>query len=188
MAITISTSAINGIDELYPVAGQDNDSQGFRDNFNTIKTQLNAAATDLASLDTNTAKLNATNDFNGNNITEANFIANTEEVNNIGNVSASQNINWSEGNYQTIQAGADITLTLTGWPATGKLAKLRVVCTGDGTSREITWNAGGGGTIKKDGGFPVSFDVQSATNPKIVDFWSSNAGLTVYAKYVGEFS
>jgi len=188
MAIIIDTSAISGIDELYPVAGQDNDSQGFRDNFNTIKTQLNAAATDLSALDTNTAKLNVNNDFNGNNITEANFIANTEEVNNIGNVTASQNINWDEGNYQTIQAGADITLTLTNWPATGKMGRLRMVCTGDGTPREITWAAGGGGSIKKDNNFPVSFDVQSATDPLIVDFWTSNAGLTVYAKYVGEFT
>ena len=36
------TSAINpnNIDSAYPVAGQDNDSQGFRDNFTNIKTNF----------------------------------------------------------------------------------------------------------------------------------------------------
>ena len=34
MASNINSDAI---DKDYPVAGQDNDSQGFRDNFNTIK-------------------------------------------------------------------------------------------------------------------------------------------------------
>jgi len=36
MASSIVTT---GIDATYPVAGQDNDSQGFRDNFSQIKTQ-----------------------------------------------------------------------------------------------------------------------------------------------------
>ena len=31
------------IDDAYPVAGQDNDSQGFRDNFNIIKTNFTYA-------------------------------------------------------------------------------------------------------------------------------------------------
>ena len=31
------------IDDTYPVAGQDNDSQGFRDNFSQIQTGLETA-------------------------------------------------------------------------------------------------------------------------------------------------
>ena len=37
MASSLSPSSI---DATFPVAGQDNDSQGFRDNFNQIKTDL----------------------------------------------------------------------------------------------------------------------------------------------------
>ena len=37
---TIDTS---GIDVLYPIAGVDNDSQGFRDNFTAIKTAVESA-------------------------------------------------------------------------------------------------------------------------------------------------
>ena len=43
------TSAINytGIDPTFPVAGQDNDSQGFRDNFGAIQTALETAKTEI---------------------------------------------------------------------------------------------------------------------------------------------
>ena len=73
MAVTTSTTEINAIDQTYPVAGQDNDSQGFRDNFSNIKTSLTKVKADLDALDTNTAKLNVSNDFNGNQISEADF-------------------------------------------------------------------------------------------------------------------
>ena len=192
MAVTTSTTEINAIDQTYPVAGQDNDSQGFRDNFSNIKTSLTKVKADLDALDTNTAKLNVSNDFNGNQISEADFKATTEVAYTIGNVSASQNINWSNGNYQIVQVGNNLTLTLTDWPATGKLAKLRVVVTSDGSSRTVTWNAGGSGDIKFESTsgneFPTPFTVASTDNPKIVDFWTSNAGSQIYAKYVGEYT
>ena len=38
MAITTNSSNIGTINADYPVAGVDNDSQGFRDNFSKIKT------------------------------------------------------------------------------------------------------------------------------------------------------
>ena len=40
----------NNISVTFPVAGQDNDSQGFRDNFNNIKTGLTTAKTELEDL------------------------------------------------------------------------------------------------------------------------------------------
>ena len=134
-------------------------------------------------------KLNANNDFNANNITDANFIANTEEVNNIGNIAASQNINWTDGNYQTLTVAANpITLSLTGWGATGKLCKIRLQIATNNVSNVINWNAVGG-TVLKGPGFPASFTVSATSNKyAIVDFWTSNAGTTVFADYVGEYS
>jgi len=104
MASNILTS---DIDELYPVAGADNDSQGFRDNFRLVKTGLATAATEITALQTTTAKLNGSNDFNGNVIREANFIANSEEVYVTDEIVASQNIRFVNGNYQIITVGAD---------------------------------------------------------------------------------
>ena len=40
----------NNIDTTYPIAGQDNDSQGFRDNFTNIKTNFASAETEIDDL------------------------------------------------------------------------------------------------------------------------------------------
>jgi hypothetical protein len=47
MSSSINPNLING---LYPIAGQDNDSQGFRDNFTNIKNNLNFAKTEINDL------------------------------------------------------------------------------------------------------------------------------------------
>lgn len=47
MTSSINPNLING---LYPVAGQDNDSQGFRDNFTNIKNNFNIARTEVTDL------------------------------------------------------------------------------------------------------------------------------------------
>jgi hypothetical protein len=47
MASNINPNIIN---ITYPVAGQDNDTQGFRDNFSNIKNNFSAAATEISAL------------------------------------------------------------------------------------------------------------------------------------------
>ena len=43
----------NDIDGAYPVAGQDNDSQGFRDNFTNTSTNFQYAADEITDLQNN---------------------------------------------------------------------------------------------------------------------------------------
>jgi len=43
------------IDITYPVAGQDNDTQGFRTNFTVIQENFNIAASEISSLQANSA-------------------------------------------------------------------------------------------------------------------------------------
>ena len=129
MASLISTT---GFDAAFPVAGQDNDSQGFRTNFNVTKVALDQAKGEITTLQDDTAKLNADNDFNGSVISEAELKKNTETVYANGNVAASQNVSWEFGHYQTIQVGADVTLTLADWPASSKMGRLRLQITSDG--------------------------------------------------------
>jgi hypothetical protein len=184
MASTISTI---GFDAAFPVAGQDNDSQGFRTNFNVTKVALEAAASEITTLQSDTAKLNADNAFNGSVISEAEFKANTETVYASGSVTSSQNVSWANGHYQTLQAGGNITLTLADWPESGVMGKMRLQITGDGTERTIVWAAAGGGTFKNDANWPSTFTVTNQTNPVIVDFWTINGGISVFAQYHGSF-
>jgi hypothetical protein len=48
----VSQINTNGINVNYPVPGQNNSSQGFRDNFGQIRTNLNTAATEITDLQT----------------------------------------------------------------------------------------------------------------------------------------
>ena len=101
------------IDATYPIAGQDNDSQGFRNNFSTIKNNFTAAKSEIEDLQTNTAKLNASNDFLGNDLTGGNLVSNTEKLYAGGTIVAPQNVSFANGNFQTFTIGGNITLTFT---------------------------------------------------------------------------
>ena len=46
----MSTINTNALDVNYPIPGVNNNSQGFRDNFASIKTNLNTAATEITDL------------------------------------------------------------------------------------------------------------------------------------------
>lgn len=185
------------IDEEFPIAGQDNDSQGFRDNFNTIKTSLATAATEITTLQNDTAKLNESNVFYDNendtpvNIEKANLKEITQQLYIGGNldnpVEANQSVSFTNGHYQVFTVGQDVTLVLDDWPASGRLAKLTVELLSSGT-RNITFSVAQGGLLKTDGQFANPIQVSSGLDPKIIEFWSWNGGNTVYARYLGEFS
>jgi len=51
------TNYSSNINSLYPVAGQDNDTQGFRDNFSNIKNAFEIASAEISNLQLNQAEL-----------------------------------------------------------------------------------------------------------------------------------
>lgn len=57
MASTINTT---NIDITYPIAGQDNDTQGFRTNFTNIRSNFITAAGEITALQTNVSTLQTT--------------------------------------------------------------------------------------------------------------------------------
>lgn len=184
MASNINTTSINSD---FPVAGQDNDSQGFRDNFGTIKTNFVEAKTEIETLQTNTAKLNVDNNFLGNQISNAEFIDNVETVFPGGSITSGQNVNFNNGPVQIFTIGASITLTLSELPEAGKHQKIRVMMLNDGSERTVTWAVSGGGSIKKDSAWPTEDNttaITSATNYTIIDFFTTD-GVTIFAEYKG---
>ena len=46
----MSTINTNGINVNYPIPGQNNSTQGFRDNFSAIKTNINTAGQEITEL------------------------------------------------------------------------------------------------------------------------------------------
>ena len=194
MASNIISETIDG---AYPVAGVDNDTQGFRDNFTIIKTGLATAAGEITVLQNTTAKLNESNDFNGTDIADANFSLNTEKYHNIGTVVSGQNISFLNGHHQslTVNLGEDvdnITFSLSDWPERDHLAKMTVQMFGNDTAKTVTFIVEGGGQIKYNSTYPrdagvAKVTVDSSTDPIVIDFWTYNQGTTVYAEYRGRF-
>ena len=193
MASSIISDTIDG---AYPVAGIDNDTQGFRDNFTIIKTGLATATSEITTLQNNTAKLNATNDFNGTDITDANFSLNTEKYHNIGTVISGQNISFFNGHHQSLAINLDestpsISFALADWPARDHLAKMTVQLFGNDTAKTVTFTVAGGGTIKYNrtgsNPYPATLTIDSSTDPVVIDFWTYNQGTTVYAEFRGRF-
>ena len=107
----------NNIDGTYPVAGQDNDSQGFRDNFTNIRNNFTFTKAEIEDLQSKavlkSALLNTvlSNDFAGNAIVNPALTAWRETYNNIGSVSGSVTINFLNGNFQKITMAGSTTLT-----------------------------------------------------------------------------
>ena len=189
MASNIISSTIDG---NFPVAGQDNDSQGFRDNFTIIKTSLASAATEVTDLQDNTAKTNADNNFLGRKIINAELDQIIESVKDQETITlANANIDFTFGHYQRFKIeGTDTTFTLTGFPAVdgdGKYAKLTVELVADGTDRTISW-LGASSAFKFDSNWPSTFNVTSATDPVIVEFFTYDGGVVIFGRYLGQFS
>jgi hypothetical protein len=143
------TSAINpnNIDGQYPVAGQDNNSQGFRDNFTNTKTNFQFARDEITELQNKailktalTGSGNVLNNNMGNAvISNAQLIGQTTNVVTLGNVTSSTaNIVFGVGSYQTATTQGNTQLNLTGWPSAGLYATVRLQLTTTAANANIT--------------------------------------------------
>lgn len=107
----------NNIDGTYPVAGQDNDSQGFRDNFTNIRNNFTFIKAEMEDLQNKvllkSALSNTTlnNDFAGNVISNPSLSSWRENFNNVGVVAGAVTVNFANGNYQKITLADATTLT-----------------------------------------------------------------------------
>jgi hypothetical protein len=107
----------NNIDGTYPIAGQDNDSQGFRDNFTNIRNNLTYIKAEVEDLQSKavfkTALTNTTldNNLQGNAIVGASLTGYRETYNNIGSVSGSTTIDFTNGNFQKITMSGSTILS-----------------------------------------------------------------------------
>lgn len=111
MAISDDIQNINsaGIRGDYPVAGEDNDTQGFRDNFSLIKENTTYVTSALTALNDETAKTTSNNDFNGFTVQNAN-LQNVTSHGKEGTISGAVNIGLSfEENGYTQFYTTDLT-------------------------------------------------------------------------------
>lgn len=132
------------IDGTYPVAGQDNDSQGFRDNFTNTKTNFEYAAAEITDLQ-NKAVLKAAltgttlnNDMAGSILSNAQLQDMSETLVALGTVSGTQTLNYALGPYFTLTTSGSVSLGFSNWPAAGTVGRLRFRITVASTAHQLT--------------------------------------------------
>jgi hypothetical protein len=118
----------NNIDGTYPIAGQDNDSQGFRDNFTNIKNNLTFAKTEIDDLQSRvivTSQLpggqaiETQNNLNNSLLVGAQLKKTTLTVKDLGSLSGAVDVSWADSSYQLLQTNGSVALTFSGWPTSG---------------------------------------------------------------------
>jgi hypothetical protein len=140
------TSSINpnNIDGAYPVAGQDNNSQGFRDNFTNTKTNFGYAANEITDLQ-NKAVLKVAltgttlnNDMNGSILSNAQLQNMSGTVVNLGTLTGDVGINYTAGPLQTVTTSGSISLAFTNFTPAGTVDTVAVQVTVSSTSHTLT--------------------------------------------------
>ena len=140
------TSSIkpNNIDGTYPVAGQDNNSQGFRDNFTNTKTNFQYAADEIDDLQSKVilkaALLGTTldNDMNGSLLSNAQIQDFSQTRVALGTLTGSVGVDYATGHYQTVTTGGSISLAFTNFPAAGTLGFVIVRVTVTSVAHTLT--------------------------------------------------
>jgi hypothetical protein len=192
------TSLINfaAINENFPVAGQDNDTQVFRDNFGTIRTNFETAKTEITDLQDNAARTDQDNDFLYNVVGSLTLQDAYLRKKDYGSaiVAGTQDISFKQAMYHVVKVGANTSLSFTEFPTgavdltgLGQIGKATLELYGDGSARTITFTTTGGTVIKKSPGFPGSVTVTSATNPVIIEVWQHSATV-IWMNYLGLYS
>ena len=175
------------IDGTYPKAGQDNSSQGFRDNFSSTKNNFTEAKTEIEDLQTNKANLNSANNFSGNTIQNAVFKDNSETVFAHGSVSSgSVTLNHENGHYQTLTITADTTFSFSNFP-TGSVGRIILDITVAPTSTGVLTFPSA--VIKADnvtGSDGTSDQITIGLGRALFEFISPDGGTTVLMHQLGK--
>lgn len=194
------TSAINylAINENFPVAGQDNDTQVFRDNFDTIKNNFRLAKDEITDLQDNAARTDADNSFQNKLISEAIFVNNKDKKWDAGFLTSNITVDYEQGAYHVYRIGANVSMEFLNLPtnndATSPLGigvgKVTLELYGDGTARNITLSITSGSEFRRNSAFPgtfPTFQVTSPDNPVIIEVWRHNSD-KIFVNYLGVFS
>jgi len=121
------------IDGTYPVAGQDNDSQGFRDNFTNIRNNFSYAASEIGDLQSKAITTSAltggtlNNNLGYNALKNAQLFSPSYTFIDQGAVSGAVTVDYSQGSVQRLQPSGSITgVTISNWPTTGQFGSLKL--------------------------------------------------------------
>lgn len=194
-------TAHNAIDIQYPVAGQDNNSQGFRDNFGHIFNAFNETDLSLTELTSNAILKGSTtvNDLTGATITNGLFNAfyGVISSHDVPTGTAVLDIDLAAGRLQEIQlhAGENV-MKFTNWPLDAVAAEIKLHLINksgsNATIDPISSEAAGNviyesAYIATNTGDRVPITVET-DKQLVMTAWSYDSGANVYVSVVGFYN
>lgn len=177
----------NNIDGTYPVAGQDNDSQGFRTNFTNIKNNFIYTKSEIEDLQAKailkTALTGTTVDNN-----MAGTIFRSAEVKDIretridlGTTTGTITLDHTTAHYYVVATSGNINLAFAGFPSGGKIGRIRLEISVNNVAHELVLPAsvtyGTQGLAGFDGVDTITF---ASTGTYIFEFVSENAATDIH--------
>lgn len=194
----MSNIIFNNIDVTFPIAGQDNPSKGFRDNWSYIQSALATAKSEITALETTSllkhsltdSTTTVENDLGQSTIINGSFksfygssLTQTPDI----TVNSIQ-VNVADGDVHQINLIDSVSIVFTGWPEGTQYGKVRLHIS-NATASPLTVStitSQGSLSVKKDNMFPAPFAVPTNKH-LVIEAWSFNNGLNVFLKYLGEF-
>ena len=184
----------NIIDGSYPVAGQDNNSQGFRDNFTNTSTNFQYAAAEITDLQ-NKAVLKAAltgttlnNNMGGSILSNAQLQNISGTVVALGTISGDVGINYTAGPYQTVTTAGSISLAFTNFTAAGTQDSVTVQVAVASVAHTLTLPAAVSVNAAGIQGLDTTTNVVTfaATGTYTFQFVTSNGGTTITVSEVNK--
>ena len=183
----------NNIDTTYPVAGQDNDSQGFRDNFTTIKNNFTSAREEITDLQ-NTAVLKpptgggssskVDNDLTDTKLTSAEIRDFSETVEAIGTTSGNIALDHSTAHYFTATTNGSVLLVFSNLPPAGEKGRIQLEITISDVAHTLTLPSQVGkgiegiqGLVENVSGDVITF---AEAGDYLFEFTTADGGTTIH--------
>jgi hypothetical protein len=188
----------------YPIAGQDNDSQGFRDNFSAITLAIQTAKAEIEALQTQAVLKTNLSDFSlpvdnslgGSTILNGSY-NNFHSVAYVSTISEGSAIvvDITNGESQTFIVNEGITsssvsILFQNWPEAGFYGKVRVqikMTQDTPANRSLSPIGTTAGSIRKPTTFPSPLVIHASGKYQIIEAWSNDNGANVFLNYLGEY-
>ena len=178
----------NNIDTTYPIAGQDNDSQGFRDNFTNIKSNFAEAESEIDDLQSKVVLKSALtgstldNDFDGAVVSSAKIQDFRETVVALGTTNGTLTLNHNAGHYYTVTLNGTSTVAFSNFPPSGSKGRIQLQVTISNTAHTLTLPAAVTKGIVGIQGISSNVVTFNTVGTYIFEFTTVDGGTSVHAE------
>jgi len=179
------TNYLSRINREFPVRGQDNDSQGFRDNWKNIYEAIDQVNTEIDELNLYAIKTNNVATFYGNTFEDVNFKNQSIELYNLDTQTEAIEIDYTLGSYQKFEVTAGRhDLTVNNWPGAGKSGKITLSITAlSNAYTAINFNSSYVNLNPQSNPFELT-----TSKPNIFELWCEEGSDTVFVRYLTAFT